>query len=60
MPVARSGRPLPNPRTISTRLFADQPIPSYTMSSMNMQWGQFITHDLMFHAMETTGKTQVG
>ncbi|KAI8421164.1 hypothetical protein MSG28_008240 [Choristoneura fumiferana] len=54
MPVARSGRPLPNPRALSTRLFADQPIASYAMSSMNMQWGQFITHDLMFHAMETT------
>ncbi|XP_026727227.1 peroxidase-like [Trichoplusia ni] len=56
MPVARSGRQLPNPRVLSTRLFSDQPILSRVLNNMNMQWGQFITHDLMFQAMEATDK----
>ncbi|XP_013166845.1 PREDICTED: peroxidase-like, partial [Papilio xuthus] len=52
MPLAVSGRPLPNPRTLSTQLFADRPIASRTLSYMNMQWGQFVTHDLLSQAME--------
>ncbi|KAJ8718861.1 hypothetical protein PYW07_016417 [Mythimna separata] len=56
MPVATSGRQLPNPRVLSTRLFSDQPIGSRVLSNMNMQWGQFITHDLVFQVMEVTDK----
>ncbi|XP_047025906.1 peroxidase-like [Helicoverpa zea] len=56
MPVAKSGRQLPNPRVLSTRLFSDQPIGSRVLSNMNMQWGQFITHDLLFQVMEVTDK----
>ncbi|KPJ13122.1 Chorion peroxidase [Papilio machaon] len=52
MPLAVSGRPLPNPRTLSTQLFADRPVASRTLSYMNMQWGQFVTHDLLSQAME--------
>ncbi|XP_026330359.1 peroxidase-like [Hyposmocoma kahamanoa] len=54
MPVATSGRPLPNPRVLSTRLFSDQPLPSRTLTYMNMQWGQFVTHDMVYQVMETT------
>ncbi|KAG6441696.1 hypothetical protein O3G_MSEX002010 [Manduca sexta] len=54
MPLARSGRQLPNPRMLSTRLFADRPISSRVLTYMNMQWGQFITHDLLFQQMEVT------
>lgn len=55
MPVAVSGRPLPNPRVLSTRLFSDQPIASRVLTYMNMQWGQLVTHDLLFQVMEVTG-----
>lgn len=55
MPVAKSGRQLPNARTISSRLFADRPISSRVMSNLNMQWGQFVTHDIVFQVMEVTG-----
>ncbi|CAH2234436.1 jg6113 [Pararge aegeria aegeria] len=56
MPVARSGRPLPNPRVLSARVFADNPRAgsSRLLSALNMQWGQFITHDLVFQVMEAT------
>ncbi|XP_045496495.1 peroxidase-like [Colias croceus] len=54
MPVAKSGRPLPNPRVLSTRLFNDRPIASHVFTYLNMQWGQFITHDLMSKVMDVT------
>ncbi|XP_031763861.2 peroxidase-like [Galleria mellonella] len=54
MPVAKSGRPLPNPRVLSTQMFSDQQIASRVFNYMNMQWGQFITHDLMLQVMEAT------
>ncbi|KAH9645043.1 hypothetical protein HF086_005588 [Spodoptera exigua] len=56
MPVAKSGHQLPNPRVLSTRLFQDQPIGSRVLNNMNMQWGQFVTHDLVFQVMEVTDK----
>ncbi|CAH2040203.1 unnamed protein product, partial [Iphiclides podalirius] len=52
MPLAKSGGQLPNARLLSTELFADRPIPSRTLTYMNMQWGQFVTHDLLSQAME--------
>ncbi|XP_068624783.1 peroxidase-like [Battus philenor] len=52
MPLAKSGKPLPNARLLSTDLFGDRPIPSGTLTYMNMQWGQFVTHDLLSQAME--------
>lgn len=55
MPVARSGHALPNPRLLSTRLFADRAIGSRVLTNMNMQFGQFITHDMLFQVMEATG-----
>lgn len=55
MPVAKSGHQLPNPRVLSTRLFQDQPIGSRVLNNMNMQWGQFVTHDMVFQVMEVTG-----
>lgn len=58
MPVAKSGLSLPNPRVISARLFTDRPIHSRVFSYLNMQWGQFITHDILFQVMEVTG-TQI-
>ncbi|XP_072949831.1 salivary peroxidase/catechol oxidase-like [Epargyreus clarus] len=54
MPVAKSGRQLPNARVLSTRLFADCPISSRVLTYLNMQWGQFVTHDLVFQVMEVT------
>ncbi|CAH3927903.1 unnamed protein product [Pieris brassicae] len=54
IPVAKSGRPLPNPRAISTRLFTDRPISSRVFTYLNMQWGQFVTHDLLLQVMEVT------
>ncbi|KAF9408143.1 hypothetical protein HW555_012077 [Spodoptera exigua] len=56
MPVAKSGHQLPNPRVLSTRLFQDQPIGSRVLNNMNMQWGQLVTHDLVFQVMEVTDK----
>ncbi|XP_059053694.1 peroxidase-like [Achroia grisella] len=54
MPLAKSGHPLPNPRVLSTRMFSDQQISSRVFNYMNMQWGQFVTHDLMLQVMEST------
>ncbi|XP_050677757.1 peroxidase-like [Leptidea sinapis] len=54
MPTAKSGGPLPNPRLLSTRLFTDRPLSSRVFTYLNMQWGQFVTHDLVFQVMETT------
>ncbi|XP_045449433.1 peroxidase-like [Melitaea cinxia] len=54
MPVATSGQPLPNPRILSTRLFADRSIFSRLLTHLNVQWGQFVTHDLIFAVMEVT------
>ncbi|KAI5634234.1 peroxidase domain-containing protein [Phthorimaea operculella] len=54
MPVAVSGRQLPNARVLSTRLFSDQPIPSRVLTYLNMQWGQLVTHDLTFQIMEVS------
>ncbi|XP_061704372.1 peroxidase-like [Cydia pomonella] len=54
MPVSKSGAQLPSPRVLSTRLFADHAVNSRVFSFMNMQWGQFITHDLLIHSLETT------
>ncbi|KOB69370.1 putative oxidase/peroxidase [Operophtera brumata] len=54
MPVAISGRPLPNARVLSTRLFYDRSVSSQVMTHMNMQWGQFVTHDIVFQVMEVT------
>ncbi|XP_049871217.1 peroxidase-like [Pectinophora gossypiella] len=54
MPVAVSGRQLPNPRVLSTKMFTDQPVASQALTYLNMQWGQFVTHDLVYQVMETT------
>ncbi|CAK1543838.1 unnamed protein product [Leptosia nina] len=54
MPVAKSGRALPNPRLLSTRIFADRPIGSRVSTYLNMQWGQIVTHDIASQAMEYT------
>ncbi|XP_013192872.1 peroxidase [Amyelois transitella] len=56
MPVSRSGRGLPNPRSLSTRLFSDQTILSRGHNYMNMQWGQYVTHDMMMRVMEVTSE----
>ncbi|XP_041968484.1 peroxidase-like [Aricia agestis] len=54
MPKSRSSCPLPNPRLLSTGLFTDRPVASNVLSYLSMQWGQFITHDLVFQTMEVT------
>ncbi|KAG7309805.1 hypothetical protein JYU34_004307 [Plutella xylostella] len=54
MPVARSGRALPNARVLSTRLFQDAQMNSRVLSHLNTQWGQFVTHDMVFQVMEST------
>ncbi|CAG9580052.1 unnamed protein product [Danaus chrysippus] len=54
MPVSTNGNPLPNPRSLSTRLFSDRVISSRVLSALNMQWGQFVTHDMLFQVMEVT------
>ncbi|XP_045767255.1 peroxidase-like isoform X1 [Maniola jurtina] len=56
MPVGRSGRALPNPRALSSRVFAEQPRAgaSRVLTALNMQWGQIVTHDMVFHVMEST------
>lgn len=56
MPVSTNGNPLPNPRSLSTRLFSDRGISSRVLSALNMQWGQFVTHDMLFQVMEVTGE----
>ncbi|KAL0881413.1 hypothetical protein ABMA27_001279 [Loxostege sticticalis] len=54
MPGAKSGRALPNPRLLSTRLFTDAPVPSRVHNYLSMQWGQFVTHDMSLQIMEVT------
>ncbi|KAJ0177643.1 hypothetical protein K1T71_006516 [Dendrolimus kikuchii] len=54
MPVAKNGGPLPNPRVISTQLFKDRTVPSRVMTYLNMQWGQLVTHDLLFQNTPAT------
>ncbi|RWS21197.1 Heme peroxidase-like protein, partial [Leptotrombidium deliense] len=39
------GGPLPNARLISNEVLLDVERLDYTVTQMNMQWGQFIIHD---------------
>ena len=50
MTLSTSGRPLPNPRDISLRLFPDRQLidPVWTLNTQ--QWGQIITHDMSLTA----------
>ncbi|XP_059053661.1 peroxidase-like [Achroia grisella] len=54
MPVSSSGRPLPNPRDISLRLFPDRQLVDPIWNLNAQQWGQIITHDMSL----TAGVTQ--
>ncbi|KAI5631376.1 peroxidase domain-containing protein [Phthorimaea operculella] len=53
-PRAKSGRPLPNPREISLRLFPDRQLVDPIWNLNAQQWGQIITHDMSL----TAGVTQ--
>ena len=44
--VSRSGKPLPNPRSISTRVHQESRDETVQFTMMVMQWGQFIDHDM--------------
>lgn len=41
-----SGRPLPNPRVVSTSVVLNQDSPSRGYSLLLMQYGQFLDHDM--------------
>nr|XP_021196176.2 peroxidase isoform X2 [Helicoverpa armigera] len=49
-PRSRSGRPLPNVREISLRLFPDKQLIDPVWTLMTQQWGQIITHDMSLTA----------
>ncbi|KAJ0177820.1 hypothetical protein K1T71_006693 [Dendrolimus kikuchii] len=49
-PVSRTGRPLPNPREISLRLFPDRQLIDPVWNLNTQQWGQIITHDMSLTA----------
>ncbi|XP_049871288.1 peroxidase isoform X2 [Pectinophora gossypiella] len=49
-PRAKSGRPLPNPREISLRLFPDRQLVDPIWNLNAQQWGQIITHDMSLTA----------
>ncbi|XP_053203236.1 peroxidase-like [Panonychus citri] len=42
-----TGEPLPNARLISNVITPDVPATELKLSQMNMQWGQFVVHDLV-------------
>ena len=44
--VSRSGKPLPNPRSISTKVHKETRDETVQFTMMVMQWGQFVDHDL--------------
>ncbi|CAG9825622.1 unnamed protein product [Phaedon cochleariae] len=46
LPVAKSGKPLPGAREISTSLFPEVNITDRFLTLNTMQFGQFISHDL--------------
>jgi Animal haem peroxidase len=46
IPLAKSGRPLPNARLISLIVFGDDDEPDPVLTLANMQWGQIVTHDM--------------
>ncbi|XP_026318636.1 peroxidase-like isoform X2 [Hyposmocoma kahamanoa] len=49
-PRSTSGRPLPNPRAISLRLFPDKQLVDPIWNLNAQQWGQIITHDMSLTA----------
>ncbi|KAJ8981333.1 hypothetical protein NQ317_015974 [Molorchus minor] len=44
--LSESGKPLPNPRTVSLALYADKNIEDRMFTLNHMQYGQIITHDM--------------
>ncbi|XP_054167499.1 peroxidasin homolog pxn-1-like [Oppia nitens] len=48
---AKSGKPLPSPRLISTTIHDDISSPHVRYALATMQWGQFLDHDLTFTPM---------
>ncbi|KAK0411598.1 hypothetical protein QR680_005736 [Steinernema hermaphroditum] len=53
-----NGFRLPNPRTVSRRLIGTEDItPHHRFSSMLMQWGQFVDHDLDHTSMALARQT---
>ncbi|KAF7638230.1 hypothetical protein Mgra_00002202 [Meloidogyne graminicola] len=55
------GFPKPNPRTVSLELISTEEISQHPFySSMLMQWGQFVDHDLDFTATALSRQTYVG
>ncbi|XP_026330560.1 peroxidase-like, partial [Hyposmocoma kahamanoa] len=46
MPRSTTGRPLPNPRAISLRLYPDKQLVDPIWNLNAQQWGQIITHDM--------------
>ncbi|XP_033217521.1 peroxidase-like [Belonocnema kinseyi] len=44
--LSKSGKPLPNPRTLSRTLNPESKYTDYKFTLATMQWGQIITHDM--------------
>lgn len=49
--TAKSGKPLPNARFISTNIHYDISSPHVRYALTTMQWGQFLDHDITFTPM---------
>lgn len=54
MPIAKSGKPLPSPRLISSKLFQDNPTVNQIHTMLSAHWGQMIAHDLSMGVIEQT------
>lgn len=46
--LARSGKPLPNPRLISASIHRESTADTQQFTMLVMQWGQFLDHDVTF------------
>jgi peroxidase len=57
IPLARNGKPLPNARFVSNKMFPDKEVNDDDFTLVNMQWAQVLSHDMSRLAEFTHPKT---